>query len=113
MRMVPRSIAARPFRQRSSVDLPEPDGPMMQTASPFAMSNEMPLSTSASPKALWMSLTAMYASVLNRGPGRCEYVRSPPADLPAQAGERVYGWLAIHILTEYFRSMATVQRAIG
>jgi hypothetical protein len=59
MRMLPWSIVASPFRQRSSVDLPEPDGPMMHTASPFAMSNEMPFSTSALPKDLWMSLTLM------------------------------------------------------
>ena len=35
--------------QRSSVDLPEPDGPMMQTTPPFATLNDTPFSTSTSP----------------------------------------------------------------
>ena len=32
--------------QRRSVDLPDPDGPMMQTTSPLRTSNVMPFSTS-------------------------------------------------------------------
>ena len=35
--------------QRSSVDLPEPDGPMMQTTSPLATSADTPLITSRVP----------------------------------------------------------------
>ena len=35
--------------QRRSVDLPEPDGPMMQTTSPLATSAETPLMTSKAP----------------------------------------------------------------
>ena len=42
--------------QRISVDLPEPDGPMMQITSPFMTSSETPFSTSRSPKDLCTSL---------------------------------------------------------
>ena len=38
--------------QRSSVDLPDPDGPMMHTASPLAALIEMPRSTSVAPNGL-------------------------------------------------------------
>ena len=38
--------------QRSSVDLPVPDGPMMAMRSPLAMSRSMPASTVAAPKRL-------------------------------------------------------------
>ncbi len=38
--------------QRSSVDFPEPDGPMMQTTSCRATSKSMPRSTSSLPKLL-------------------------------------------------------------
>jgi hypothetical protein len=43
--------------QRRSVDLPEPDGPMMHTASPFATLIEMPRSTSVAPNA-WCTSTS-------------------------------------------------------
>ena len=44
-RIEPRSIGTSALMQRSSVDLPEPDGPMMQITWPFITSIEMPLST--------------------------------------------------------------------
>src|SRR3954466_7788606 len=44
-RIEPDSIGTSALTQRSSVDLPEPDGPMMQTTSPFITSIETPLST--------------------------------------------------------------------
>ena len=40
---------------RSSVDLPEPEGPMMQMTSPFGTSNDTPFSTSTSPNDLCTS----------------------------------------------------------
>ena len=43
------SIGTSALTQRSSVDLPEPDGPMMQITSPFITSIVMPLSTSMLP----------------------------------------------------------------
>ena len=36
--------------QRSSVDLPAPDGPMMHTTSPFGTDSETSVSTSSRPK---------------------------------------------------------------
>ena len=42
--------------QRMKVDLPDPDGPMMHTHSPFMMSMEMPFSTSNWPNDLCTSL---------------------------------------------------------
>ncbi len=55
--MLPLSIGTSALMQRSKVDLPEPDGPMMQTTPPLGTSIDMPLSTSTSPKDLctsWM-----------------------------------------------------------
>src|SRR5690606_11403357 len=39
-----------PLMHRISVDLPEPDGPMMQITSPFRTSRLMPFNTSRDPK---------------------------------------------------------------
>ena len=49
-RMLPLLIGTRPLMQRSSVDLPEPEGPMMHTTPALATLNETPFSTSTSPK---------------------------------------------------------------
>jgi hypothetical protein len=40
------------LQQRSSVLLPDPDGPIIKTNCPFMTSKSMPLSTSLSPKDL-------------------------------------------------------------
>ncbi len=53
----PESIGTSALTQRSSVDLPEPEGPMMQITSPFITSSEMPLSTSSAPNDLCTSLS--------------------------------------------------------
>src|SRR5690242_15729052 len=42
------------FRQRSSVDLPEPDGPMTNTSSRSATTRSTPFRTCRAPKCLWM-----------------------------------------------------------
>src|SRR3954447_142358 len=49
------------LQQRSSVDLPEPDGPMMKTSSPCATARLMPFSTSRVPKDLCSPLTSRIA----------------------------------------------------
>src|SRR5512143_827113 len=49
--IVPAVISSRPASIRSSVDLPQPDGPTSTTNSPSAMSNEMPWITFVEPKA--------------------------------------------------------------
>ena len=54
----PESIGFSALMQRMRVDLPEPDGPMMQITSPFITSNDTPLRTSRSPKDLCTSLSA-------------------------------------------------------
>src|SRR2546423_15204582 len=46
------------LQQRSSVDFPEPDGPMMNTSSPGATARSMPFSTSRVPKDLCSFLTS-------------------------------------------------------
>src|SRR4051812_587413 len=46
------------LQQRSSVDLPEPDGPMMNTSSPCATARSMPFSTSRVPKDLCSAMTS-------------------------------------------------------
>ena len=48
--MWPESASSSKLMQRSSVDLPEPDAPMMHTTSPRLTSRSMPLSTCRSPK---------------------------------------------------------------
>ena len=53
----PESIGFSALTQRMSVDLPEPEGPMMQITSPFITSKEMPFSTSRSPNDLCTSLS--------------------------------------------------------
>ena len=42
------------LRQRSRVDLPEPDGPITNTSSRSATSRSTPRSTCSGPKYLWM-----------------------------------------------------------
>src|SRR5438309_7347 len=48
-RILPALIGTRPLMHRRSVDLPEPDGPMMHTTPPLATLNDTPFSTSKSP----------------------------------------------------------------
>ena len=54
-RIEPRSIGTSALTQRNSVDLPEPDGPMMQITSPCITSIETPLSTVSAPNVLCTS----------------------------------------------------------
>ena len=75
--------------QRSSVDLPEPEGPMMQITSPFCTSIDTPFSTSTSPNDLCTSRTLTSGSGLARE-------------------EAFIQWS-----TAYLASRRTVQRAIG
>ena len=49
----PELIVSSPATMRSSVDLPQPDGPTITTNSPSAMSIEMPWITFTSPKDLY------------------------------------------------------------
>src|SRR6266487_748128 len=50
--------------QRRKVDLPEPDGPMMQTVSPRRTSSTIPFSTSSRPNRLWTSVARRTGSSL-------------------------------------------------
>src|SRR5471032_2262778 len=54
-RMVPRCGCNNPVMQRRIVDLPEPDGPMIDTAWPRCTSRSMPLSTGLLPNDRCMS----------------------------------------------------------
>src|SRR5690606_29802326 len=49
-------ISFKALMQRIRVDLPEPEGPMMQITSPFMMSMLMPFSTETEPKLFRTSL---------------------------------------------------------
>ena len=55
---------SRRFTQRSSVDLPEPEGPRMTTTSPRRTSRFTPRSTSKSPKLLCKSSMRTTTSLL-------------------------------------------------
>src|SRR5436190_24140854 len=52
------------LQQRSSVDLPEPEGPMMKTSSPWATARSTPFSTSRVPKDLCSALTSRIEAML-------------------------------------------------
>src|SRR5450755_1962969 len=49
-RSVPASISVRPAIMRSSVDLPQPEGPTKTTNSPFSTARSMPLIALSEPK---------------------------------------------------------------
>ena len=51
--MSPPWMSVSALMQRISVDLPDPEGPMMQITSPFITSMLTPRSTSSAPKLLW------------------------------------------------------------
>ena len=53
--MTPASAWSSALSVRSTVVLPEPDGPMTAVTVPAGTSNEMPRRTSWSPNALWTS----------------------------------------------------------
>jgi hypothetical protein len=52
MEISPEVISSRPATMRSSVDLPQPEGPTITTNSPSLMSMEMPWITFTGPKDL-------------------------------------------------------------
>ena len=63
--------------QRSSVDLPDPDGPMMQTASPLVTVSEMPRSTSVAPNDLCTSTRRTIGASRRRSSRRRSPERGP------------------------------------
>ena len=67
MRISPLLICSSPAIMRSSVDLPQPDGPTSTVNEPSGMSMSTPCSTAVSPKfflTAWIVTLAMHA-----GPG--------------------------------------------
>src|SRR5947209_17081667 len=79
----PSLISSSPAIMRSSVDLPQPDGPTSTQNSPSAMATSTPRITGVDPKRLWtprMSTAAINA--LLRGPraGADHVIRSAGAD---------------------------------
>ena len=52
-RTTPESTVSRPLRQFSSVVLPQPDGPMIATMSPFGTASETPRSARTSTSSVW------------------------------------------------------------
>ena len=62
--MTPLSGRSRKFRQRSRVVLPEPDEPMIASASPCSRVSEMSLRTFVSPKFLPMPEASSNAMML-------------------------------------------------
>src|SRR6478735_2350131 len=71
--IVPAVISSNPASIRSSVDLPQPDGPTSTMNSPSWMSNEMPWMTFVLPKAFsmfWNDTEAIFTSRLHRACGQ-------------------------------------------
>ena len=67
IRISPASGTSSQFRQRRKVDLPEPDGPMMQTTSPRATLRLTPLITSSAPNDLRISIASTIGSAVMPG----------------------------------------------
>ena len=61
--------------QRSSVDLPEPDGPIKATAEPLGTANDMPLRTCSGPKAFHRSRTSIMALSCGAGMAQSDFWR--------------------------------------
>ena len=59
----PRSTVSSRFRQRRSVDLPDPDGPITTTTSARSTDIETPFRTCNDPKNLWTSRTSIDRAV--------------------------------------------------
>ena len=64
MAMVPPVISSSPASMRSSVDLPQPDGPTSTMNSPSLMSKPMPWMTLVLPKLFSMSLNDTDAMIV-------------------------------------------------
>src|SRR5882724_6794856 len=62
---LPPSISVRPAIMRSSVDLPQPDGPTKTTNSPFSIARSMPLIARSGPKNFSTPLSWRNAMVEN------------------------------------------------
>ena len=62
MAMLPPVMSSSPASMRSSVDLPQPEGPTSTMNSPSAMSSEMPCRTLVLPKSFLISLKATEAT---------------------------------------------------
>src|SRR5262249_57111523 len=58
----PRSGSSSRLMQRSSVDFPEPDGPITATTVPRSTASEIPLSTASDPNAFHRSVTSIIAA---------------------------------------------------
>jgi len=77
--------------QRSSVLLPEPEGPIRHVTWPWGTSRSMPRSTSASPKRLTRALTARAGGLMRRriatgAPRRCARASRSPRRGPSRTG---------------------------
>ena len=68
MAMLPALMSSSPASMRSSVDLPQPEGPTRTMNSPSAMSREMPCSTFVVPKSFLTSRNATEAIRLFTAP---------------------------------------------
>ena len=77
----PWSGTSTPDMQCSSVDLPEPDGPMTATSSPGSMSREIPASTGPPPKSLVMSVRESICAMSLISPCRARGKNSPSVAL--------------------------------
>src|SRR5207247_5770676 len=82
IRTRPESRSSSPFRQRSSVDLPHPEGPIITTSADSGTAKLTPLMASADPKALRRSSTLIRSTwpELMRPPPR--RASSPAAHFP-------------------------------
>src|SRR5262245_25444686 len=63
------------FRQRSRVDLPEPDGPITNTSSRSATRRSTPFSTCRAPKCLWSPRASTIGPFIRLGSATVQLVR--------------------------------------
>src|SRR5688500_15136151 len=83
MLTVPSPISSRPAIIRSSVDLPQPEGPTSTQNSPSAMAMSTPRMTCVEPKCLWTPAIETFAMLLLQ---TCSSIMgaTPPAPRPAR-----------------------------
>src|SRR3970282_2779096 len=67
-RISPEVTVSSPAIMRSTVDLPQPDGPTRPTHSPSAMTADMPRITGVAPKLLW-TLRISTVAMIRSDPG--------------------------------------------
>ena len=94
--------------QRSSVDLPEPDGPMIATTAPRATRSEMPFSTSTRPNDFHRSAISIIGCVF--APWGLARADAQPAAIAVSLGSYASKLAVAGFLLAFFESSVAKMR---